>query len=132
MISSDDKRFLESFEQCSLGAKCWTHEAHVRIGWLILTTSDTFDVALSRLRNGIMQFNASNNSIGYHETITVAFARIIDSRLQCDESWQEFSTRNLDLFDKACLGRHYSRELLASELAKSKFIDADLIALPTR
>ncbi len=130
MLTHEDRKFLDSFETCALGATCWTHEAHVRIGWSILTTSDTFDAALSRLRSGIMKFNASKNSIGYHETITVAFARIIDSRRQSNESWQDFSERNSDLFDKTCIGRHYSRELLASEQARSQFMDADLAALP--
>jgi hypothetical protein len=47
MITDDDKAFLLSFEECSLGAKCWTHAAHVRMGWLVLETSSSFDGAWS-------------------------------------------------------------------------------------
>ncbi len=132
MISDDDLAFLDSFEQCSLGAKCWTHAAHVRMGWLVLETSPTFETALARIRNGIMRFNSSKNSIGYHETITVAFAQLIDSRRQTNESFEAFANRNPDLFQKDCLGRFYSADTLASETAKRTFIEPDLCALPQR
>ena len=34
-----------------------------------------------------MKFNSTQNSIGYHETITVAFARIIASRRNAGGTW---------------------------------------------
>lgn len=94
MLTDDDTAFLNSFEQCSLGAKCWTHAAHIRMGWLMLETSNSFDDALARIRAGIMRFNSAKNSIGYHETITVAFAQLIDSKRQPGESWSTFAERN--------------------------------------
>ncbi len=132
MISEDDSKFLQSFEDCSLGAKCWNHAAHVRMGWLVIETSPSFEAALFRIRKGILRFNSSKNSIGYHETITVAFARIIDSRRQANETFEAFSERNPDLFQKGCLERFYSADVLASEAAKYKFIEPDLCDLPRR
>lgn len=130
MITDDDKSFLQSFEQCSLGVKCWTHAAHVRMGWLVLETSASFDEALERIRNGIMRFNSAKNSIGYHETITIAFARLIDSRRLTAESLEDFVARNPDLLEKDCLKRFYSPAILASEEARHRFIEPDLAALP--
>lgn len=130
MIMDDDRKFLESFEQCSLGAKCWTHAAHVRMGWLVLETSTSFDDALMRIRNGIMRFNSTKNSIGYHETITIAFARIIDSRREAGESFQVFSEKNKDLFEKTLLERFYSAAILRSEQARESFLEPDLEQLP--
>ncbi len=130
VISVDDKTFLQSFEDCSLGATCWTHSAHVRIGWLILETSDSFESALERLRRGIMRFNSTKNTIGYHETITVAFARLIDSRRIDGEDWNAFSNRNKELFDKNYLSRFYSKEVMASESARNSFVEPDLCELP--
>jgi hypothetical protein len=130
MITDDDKAFLLSFEECSLGAKCWTHAAHVRMGWLVLETSSSFDEALERIRTGIMRFNSSKNSIGYHETITIAFARLIESRRLNGESLEAFVARNPDLLEKDCLKRFYSPAILASEEARNRFIEPDLAALP--
>lgn len=130
MITDDDKAFLLSFEECSLGAKCWTHAAHVRVGWLILETSHSFEQALERLRTGILRFNSTNNSIGYHETITVAFARLIDTKRVSGDNWLAFSQRNSDLFDKDVLDRFYSRAVLSSNEAREIFIEPDLEELP--
>ncbi len=130
MITEDDKQFLESFEQCSLGGKCWTHAAHVRIGWIILETSNNFDEALTRLRSGIMKFNSTQNSIGYHETITVAFARIIASRRNAGGTWKIFSEVHTDLFQKNCLEEFYSAESLKSNEARKNFIEPDRAKLP--
>jgi hypothetical protein len=130
MITEDDRNFLESFETCSLGAKCWTHAAHVRMGWLVLQTSPSFDEALIRIRNGILRFNSTKNSIGYHETITVAFARIIDSRREPGQTFQMFAEKNKDLFEKNCLERFYSDATLRSEQARETFLEPDLEQLP--
>ncbi|PZM86275.1 MAG: hypothetical protein DKT66_02445 [Candidatus Melainabacteria bacterium] len=130
MITDDDKAFLQSFEDCSLGAKCWTHAAHIRMGWLVLETSTSFEEAINRIRNGIMRFNSSKNSIGYHETITVAFARLIDSRRLTGETLEAFVARNPDLNDKNCLRLFYSQETLASEEARQQFVEPDIAPLP--
>lgn len=130
MITDDDRAFLQSFEECSLGAKCWTHAAHVRMGWLVLETSSSFEEALERIRSGIMRFNSTKNSIGYHETITVAFARLIDSRRLTGETLEAFLARNPDLLDRNCLKQFYSKAILASEKARQNFIEPDITPLP--
>lgn len=130
MITEDDSQFLDSFEQCSLGAKCWTHAAHVRMGWLVLETSSSFEEALTRIRAGIMRFNSTKNNIGYHETITVAFARVIDARRQAGDSWQTFSEKHKDLFDKSFLERYYTAETLRTERSREVFLEPDREQLP--
>ncbi|PZM77149.1 MAG: hypothetical protein DKT66_28330 [Candidatus Melainabacteria bacterium] len=128
MITDDDKAFLNSFEQCSLGSKCWNHAAHIRMAWLVLQQESSFESALERIRQGIKRFNAVNNSIGYHETITVAFARLIDARRIPNQSWQTFFEKNSDLFEKNCLEKFYSPELLSS--ARDIFLEPDRSPLP--
>lgn len=131
MICTEDEEFLRSFEECSLGAKCWNHTAHIRMAWLVLEKSETFQQALERIRQGIMRFNSSKNSIGYHETITVAFAQLIYSRRKDGDSWLSFSERNADLFDKNVLERFYNRNLLFSDRARKEFVEPDLDKLPS-
>jgi len=132
VISQDDEKFLQSFDECSLGAKCWNHEAHLRMGWLVMGKSASFENALERIRTGIKKFNSTKNSIGYHETITVAFARLIFSRRTDGESWNTFAARNSDLFEKNCLGTFYSSAILSSEEARHSFLAPDLCDLPTQ
>lgn len=130
MITVDDRNFLNAFEDCSMQSACWTHAAHVRMGWLVLETSDSFEHALERMRVGIMRFNSSKNSIGYHETITVAFATLINSRRLPGEDFQSFAKRNGDLFEKGCLSRFYTLKTLRSAAARDEFVPPDLCDLP--
>ncbi|MBX9770356.1 MAG: hypothetical protein K2X29_03240 [Candidatus Obscuribacterales bacterium] len=130
MITEDDKQFLNSFEQCSLGAKCWTHAAHIRMAWLVLETSQCFEDAVSRIKSGIQRFNSSNNSIGYHETITLAFAAIIDSRRKEGQGFSDFADENPDLFAKDYLNDFYDPAILKTEQAKNAFVEPNKKPLP--
>jgi len=78
-----DAEFLAAFEACTIPKADWTHEAHVRMAWLYLT-SRPFPDALQRIRTGIRRYNDSLGGTGYHDTITVALTRLIASRLVGD------------------------------------------------
>ncbi len=134
-LPQEDEEFLQMFEQCSLSGKCWTHVAHVRMAWLQMQRSASYEEALERIRNGIMAFNASVHSVGYHETITVAFARLIFYRRQISnaDTWQQFIDVHEDLISKESpiLHEYYSPETLASPEARSSFIEPDRKPLPT-
>ena len=133
-LPQEDEEFLQMFEQCTLSGKCWTHVAHVRMAWLQMQKSSTYEEALERIRNGIMAFNASQQSIGYHETITVVFARLIfyKRKMQPAATWQEFLDLHGDLVskEKPILHGYYSAELLASKESRERFIEPDLSPLP--
>lgn len=134
-ISKEDELFLQSFEKCTLNGECWTHEAHVRMAWLQMERSASFNEALQRIRNGIKTFNASRNNIGYHETVTVAFAKVIHYRRQSGEkiaTWREFLDSHSDLLSRESpiLHVHYSPELLSSEQAREAFVEPDREPLP--
>ena len=129
-MSDDD--FLAAFEACAFARPEWTHEAHVRMAWLFLTRLP-FDAALDRVRRGIQKLNAKIGSPdGYHETITVAFVRIIASRLRPGEGYSAFRDRNPDLIDRTLPAplRHYSKERLWSPEARWGFIEPDVVELP--
>ena len=127
-----DDEFLAAFEACRLERKAWTHEAHVRMAWLYLTRLP-FDEALQRVRSGIQKLNAKIGSPdGYHETITVAFVRVIASRLRVGEVYETFRDRHPDLLDRtlSALLRHYTKERLHSPEARKAFITPDREELP--
>ncbi len=146
----NDDEFLAGFEACTLARSEWTHEAHVRMAWLYLTRYPLSE-ALKRVRSGIQQLNDTfskaetvqeqsrppcghqpKQSGGYHDTITVAFVRLIAARLRDDDTFLAFRDRNPDLFDHTltALLRHYTKKRLHSAKAKRTFIEPDLRKLP--
>lgn len=127
-----DDEFLAAFEATTLPRPAWTHEAHVRMAWLYLTRLP-FDQAVQRARAGIRAYNAAQgNHTGYHDTVTVAFVRLIAARLTAGEGFVAFLARNPDLLDRhrPSLGRHYSRATLESAAARERFVEPDLLPLP--
>ncbi|OWK35539.1 hypothetical protein [Fimbriiglobus ruber] len=128
-----DDDFLAAFVSCMLPRADWTHAAHVRMAWLYLTRLP-FDQALDRARTGIQRYNASlGNAAGYHDTVTVAFVRVIAARMSAGaETFSAFRDRNPDLFDRtgAVLQTHYSQSLLDSEEARRQFVPPDREPLP--
>ena len=89
-----DDEFLRAFQECTFTRSEWTHEAHVRMAWLYLTRLP-FVEALDRVRCGIRKLNAKiGTPDGYHETITVAFVRVIANRVRLGEDYPAFHDRN--------------------------------------
>ncbi len=138
-----DSELLAGFLAPSLTEKEWTHRAHVRVAWLLLESSKAaspparLDLAFQRMRDGLHILNASHNvpdalTRGYHETITLAFLRVIDAARAETPSTDSDSFCNArpDLMTKAALLKHYSRERLTSAEAKARFIEPDLEPLP--
>ncbi len=127
-----DDEFLTAFEAAAFTRPEWTHEAHVRMAWLYLSRCGPAE-ALERVRGGIQKLNARIGSPdGYHETITVAFVRVIGSRLTSGEDFPHFRDRNPDLFDRTLVAllRHYTKHRLHCPEARRVFIDPDLEPLP--
>lgn len=133
LLSATDEAFLASFEDCTLPKTEWTHLAHIRVAWLILTQSSA-DRGLKRLREGILRYNTKvlNRGDKYHETVTVAFARLVSSRINPLQNWTGFRARIEDMLDTAnpVLLSYYSRERLSSDVARAQFVDADQKSLP--
>jgi hypothetical protein len=124
-----DETFLAAFEDTSLPRHEWTHAAHVRMGFLYLSRLPYAD-AEATIVAGIQRYNAAKgNHTGYHHTITIAFARLIASRLTGSD-WPTFVTTNPDLLTFGCIQKHYSPEVIKSETARAAFVEPDLVALP--
>lgn len=143
-----DDEFLSRFEACTIERSQWTHQAHIRMAWLYLSRFP-FSVALQRVRNGIWRLNSTVKDKPapiqrrrgllacwrserpkslYHETITVAYVRLIASRRREEEDFSRFRERNSDLFDPtlSALHRLYSRERIDSPEARRAFVEPDL------
>lgn len=129
-----DAAFLAAFEAGTLPRAEWTHAAHVRLAWLYLGRLPPAD-ALERMRAGIRRYNAAVGTPpdAYHDTVTVAFARLIHAAgPDPAEGFAAFARRNPGLFDRAdpVLLRYYSPDRLSSPAARAGFVEPDRRPLP--
>jgi hypothetical protein len=86
--------------------------------------------ALAEFTTAIKRFADAKGATGlYHETITWAFLLLIAERQARNPAgtWEEFEAANADLLSwkPSILERYYSKELLASDLAKRAFLMPD-------
>jgi hypothetical protein len=134
-LLESDADFIAAFENCTLPYPAWTHEAHLRMAWIYLRHNRLIDV-IPKVREGIQRLNLSRgNPTGYHETVTLAFLRLVADRLgdgSVQETFVSFKERNPDLFASrpGILARYYSQEILDSADARLVFVEPDLDALP--
>lgn len=132
----NDHEFLDSFLRCNLPSTEWTHEAHIRLAWMMLSYSP-YSLALDKIRNGISTYNDKvlKKALAYHETITVVFTRLIANgreHLPAAHSFADFKLAHPVLFDRnlSALLHYYRRETLFSAEARAHFVPPDLLPLP--
>ena len=121
---------LRGFLDATLPADRFHHEQHVHVAWLFIQKFG-MPAALGEFSEAIKRFAAAKGAHGlYHETITWAFVLLIAERqARCSAaSWEAFAAANADLmiWKPSILSCYYSKELLASELAKRVFLFPDM------
>jgi len=122
-----DGEFLRRFDAGMLEPAGFDHEAHIRAAWLCLR-EEPFRDAVARLRRGLKRLAISaGQPQRYHETITVAYARLIHRQMRFlgrDASWESFRDRSPDLMapDLGALRVLYDREVLDSPEARKAFV----------
>ena len=124
-------QLFDSFVDTSLPADQFHHPQHVQVAWLFVRKYG-MPGALAEFTSAIKRFADAKGATGlYHETITWAFLLLIAERQARipAASWPEFEAANPDLlvWKPSILERYYSKELLASDLARRTFLMPDLI-----
>lgn len=119
---------ITEFERCEVDPARFDHKAHVAIAWVYL---DRFGeaVATDRFVTALRALTAHLGVPGkYHETITRFYLAVIAERRRGSTTtdWDAFRAENADLLDPALLHRHYSRERLASDEARRRYLAPDL------
>ena len=124
------QRIVQAFEDCTLERSEWTHETHLLVGlWYVLNCPPGTE--LMRMREGIKRFNEATGvpntaRSGYHETITRFYLDAL--RMFVNRNWrlpqQQLFDRVLEdrVADRDFLTRHYPKEVLASELARKRWV----------
>ena len=122
---------LHRFVDTTLPAGDFHHEQHVQVAWLFVQKYGMPE-ALGEFAAAIRRFADAKGATGlYHETITWAFLLLIAERQAQSgaRTWEEFAVAHPDLlvWRPSILERYYSKELLASDLARRTFLMPDLI-----
>ena len=132
-----DRRFVERFRAAAIPAHEWSHEAHLRIAFLHLRQYP-FGDAVRRMRRGIRRLNRAHGVVesdaaGYHETLTLAWARLVAAALATappEAHSHAFLAANRELCRQELVLRHYSPERLGSPRARREFVLPDRAPLP--
>ncbi len=134
---SDDASFWRAFSARSIPVAEFGHAAHLRAGYLCLLKFGSGG-ALDAMRDGLRELLAQavergyDPPVGYHETITIFWLRLIAARFRPAESRDSaaFFADHPDLFDKHLIAKHYSKQRLMSDAARTRFVEPDRAPLP--
>ncbi|GAB5490478.1 MAG: hypothetical protein Phog2KO_06930 [Phototrophicaceae bacterium] len=127
----DNQLFLEEFENASL--KDFSHAKHIRMAWLYLYR-DGWDIGYPNIRAGLKHFALKLNvSDKYHETVTGFWARLvlhcIDERPDID-NFEQFQEAFPFLFTGDIMKKHYSDDVLWSDMARKEWVAPDKVPMP--
>ena len=123
---ADDRLALAAFALRENGGL--SHEAHVRVARLYVQQL-SLGSAIDRFTDELRRYTAAHGaSEKFHFTISVAFLLVIRARLATapeHETFAAFIARNPDLRSARCLDSFYTKEALASSLARTDFVFPD-------
>lgn len=128
------ERLVSMFESCTLPRARWTHRAHLTVGlWYLVRHEEA--VATDLIRRGIQRYNQAcgietTETSGYHETVTLFYARMIERFLRRTGKAASIAVLAEALFnsmgDKQLPLDYYSRERLMSGQARTGWVEPDL------
>jgi len=121
---------LDRFIDTTLPSDQFHHQQHLQVAWMFVQKFG-MPRALSEFTEALKRFADAKGATGlYHETITWAFLLLIAERqAKCGAaSWDAFAAVNPDLlrWKPSILERYYSKDVLASDLARRTFLMPDL------
>lgn len=125
------EEFLAAFEGCTLPKARWTHGAHLLTGACYVHALGEC-AAIDRMRTYVRRYNESvgtknTESSGYHETITVAWIKLLAGLLRRSQPIERaaFVTLAVEHFSpqRDIFKRHYDFDLVASREARLGWIE---------
>lgn len=126
-----DEKFEQRFAQCTLDPQLFTHEAHIRLAWIQVKR-----YGLNKAVNNVCTLLAAfTKHVGaadkYNTTITVAAVKAVSHFMtrSATNNFVDFmdQTPRLKYHFKELMAQHYAIDIFNSGLAKTKFIEPDLL-----
>jgi hypothetical protein len=126
--------FVAAFEAGTLPKKRWTHGAHLLTGACYVHQLGQA-AAIEKMRVCVKRYNQAvggknTETSGYHETITIAWIKLLDGlrREAGDLGRAEFARLAVDRFvgDKEIFRRYYDFDLVGSVEARRSWVEPTL------
>ena len=129
MTDADIEGLVRDFESGTLPGAAWDHAAHLSVALWYLRLHPRAE-AVGLIRRGILRHNErQGNRDGYHETITLAWAAVVEGFLATHDSGQSLAELAGALVeacgDRGYLSRFYSPEVLRSDGARRTWVPPD-------
>ena len=125
-------RLVEAFENGTIPRGEWNHAGHLTVA-LYYCATDDLKTAIDKMRRNLLNHLKAvgvdfTKEMPYHETLTAFWMRTIDDFRKSKNGASMLETANelVERFDKDYPLRFYSRELLFSNEARARFVEADL------
>ena len=132
--SDDEIRTLVSaFEACSFHPSEFRHYQHLTVAlWYVWHLP--CEEATEKMTTGIRRLAETYGKMGYHETITLFWLRIVANFVAEHRGKDPLAATANALIercnDKDLIQQFYSAELLATDKAKAEWVEPDLKGLP--
>ena len=127
------RSLVNAFEACTLNPEEFKHFQHLAVALWYLA-HNPYEEAAEKMRNGIKKLAAAYGKMGYHETVTEFWLRMVWKFIgdaPPTESITSVTNRLIaDDDNKERIYEYYSSELLNSAEAKSRWVEPDLKPLP--
>ncbi len=129
--ASASEVLVREFETCSLPPAAFDHRAHLTVAVWYLRRSASIEEAEERMRAGLLRFlDYLHDPAAYNETITLFWLKRLQSFLATQDTsapLDALSNAALELCDDPSqIFHYYSRERLASAVAKAGWLEPDL------
>lgn len=123
---------VEKFENGTILREEWNHAGHLTVALFYLTNHD-FEIATQKMKRNLLGYLKKlgidfTKEMPYHETLTLFWMKTVEDfkNSKNADSIVKICNELVEKFDKDYPFRFYSRELLFSEEARAKFVEADL------
>ncbi len=126
-----DQVFEQQFEACILEPKIFTHEAHLRLAWLHLKKYGE-EKTLKNICHQIKQFaEYHGDKDKFNQTATIASIKAVNHFIKKSNSsdFKGFIVEfpRLKFHFKALLDCHYSFNIFKNKIAKTQYLEPDLL-----
>jgi N-formylglutamate deformylase len=123
--------FKKQFANCSLDPTVFSHEAHLRMAWLLIHEQglqNAEDSIQDQLQKFVSHLGETDK---YHVTVTLVAMKAVHHFIQRSkaETFKEFIVQNPRLKSnfKELVNSHYSFDIFSSDEARSKYLEPDLL-----
>jgi hypothetical protein len=132
MLGVDDRAFLDKLEACELTNAGFGHYDHLRAAWSYIQCLGV-DGAIPITEQMIRRFASRNgHPEKFHVTLTTVWVRLVGAHAVRHPygAFDAFITEHDQLLDKDLPLQFYSREQLFSDIARARWVEPDVRALP--